>query len=228
MQFTQASRLLDPTPLPLEMGYERLENGVLHVAVRTDMHGCTGAMFDWWFGSRPGTREYRWWHPLDHVSSQWREGEAGQAVGSIHVVEERFTRMPADLLSIQFRDPTEIFDAAALSEAKAQGHVSAVLLAHGGKGHNPHRKPDGTVIGSRLIHVCRDTPWGLALRSHFFLGHDLPAVGVPLVEMARMFPDELAPSLLQHCYDEFTFLSRLLPSLFAAENTHGITPARPW
>ena len=43
--------LLDP--LPLEMGVERLASGQLHVAVRTYLMGCTGAMFQWWFGSGP-------------------------------------------------------------------------------------------------------------------------------------------------------------------------------
>ena len=74
MDLGQIDRLLDPAPMPLEMGYERLDSGVLHVALRTDMHHCTGAMFEWWFRFRPQTREYLWWHPIDHVSSEWSEG----------------------------------------------------------------------------------------------------------------------------------------------------------
>ena len=62
MELSQASLLLDPPP-QLETGFERLPNGVLHVACRTDLHNCTGEMFEWWFRSRPGTREYIWWHP---------------------------------------------------------------------------------------------------------------------------------------------------------------------
>ena len=38
MTFDEVDRLLDPSPLPLETGYERLADGVLHVAARTDLH----------------------------------------------------------------------------------------------------------------------------------------------------------------------------------------------
>src|SRR5665648_540724 len=63
MEFSEAKRLLNPDPLPLEMGVERLPSGQLHVAVRTYMLGCTGEMFQWWFGSGPDARDYAWWHP---------------------------------------------------------------------------------------------------------------------------------------------------------------------
>ena len=36
--------LLDPAPLRLETGITRLDNGLLVVAVRTDLHGCKGRM----------------------------------------------------------------------------------------------------------------------------------------------------------------------------------------
>ena len=226
MDFSEAARLLDPSPMPLEMGYERLASGVLHVAIRTDMHRCTGAMLSWWFSSRPGNREYTWWHPVDHVSSTWIDGVPGTHVGAVHLVEERFTGSPSEKLSIQFRDPAEAFGADALAAAQASGAVSAVMFTHGGPGHEAPRTPDGRVIGTRLAHVCRDTPWGMVLRSHFFLGHDLPGAGVPAAKLAQIFPDSHAPGLLQHCYDEFTFLSRLLPSLHAAEG--GSSAVLPW
>ena len=49
MDLSEVGALLDPKPLPLETGYERLPSGALHVAVRTDMHGCSGEMLEWWF-----------------------------------------------------------------------------------------------------------------------------------------------------------------------------------
>src|ERR1700760_4959005 len=110
MDYAERNRLLDPRPMALELGYERLGSGVLHIAIRTDMHNCTGAMLEWWFAKRIDSREYRWWHPLDHISSEWREGTAGIVPGSVHLVEERFTELPATKLSIQFREPTEIYD----------------------------------------------------------------------------------------------------------------------
>jgi len=41
------------------------------VAVRADLHGCTGEMTEWWFRRRCDTQDYIWWHPIDHVSSEW-------------------------------------------------------------------------------------------------------------------------------------------------------------
>lgn len=69
MQLSEVAALLQPEPLPLETGYERLPDGVLHVAVRTDMHNCTGEMFEWWFRWRCDTQKYTWWHPVDHLFS---------------------------------------------------------------------------------------------------------------------------------------------------------------
>jgi len=213
----------------LEMGYERLADGVLHIAIRTDMPRCSGAMFEWWFGSfRPDTREYVWWHPLDHIASAWAETTAGTHIGSIHQVTERFTGSEPEQLAIQFRDPIEFFDASALDEARANGDVSGIVCARGGQGPTPVRAPDGAVIGTRLIHLCRDTPWGMVLRTHFFLGHDLPSMGMPPPALEQLFPDSIGPQLLQHCYDEFTTLASFLPAIYTAENRDRLTIVRNW
>ena len=227
MRFEDADRLLDPRPLPVEMGYERLEDGVLHVACRTDLRGCTAAMLQWWFESRPDTLRYRWWHPVDHVKSEWAEGEGGH-FGSIHIATERFIGGPEAHISIQFRDPKEAFSPGALDAATAERRVSGVLFARAGESHTPHRTPDGAMIGSRLLHLCRDTAWGTVLRSHFFLGHDLPGVGMPPQAIAELLPDPMAPALLQHCYEEFNFLSEILPGLYRAEVLDPSEVVRPW
>jgi DAPG hydrolase PhiG domain len=228
MEFADRARLLDPAPMPLELGWERLPTGVLHVAIRTDMHNCSGEMFEWWFASRIGTREYRWWHPLDHISSAWIEGTPGTIPGSIHQVEERFTGSPPEKLSIQFREPSEYFDAAAIEAAQTSGAVSALLCVRGGAGHQPRRTPDGAVIGTRLIHVGRNVAWGMVLRSHFFMGEDLAATCMPAGEIEKIFPEYSAPGLLQHCYDEFTTLSRVLPSVWLAEGCPQNKIITPW
>ena len=159
MELSQASLLLDPA-LQLETGFERLPNGVLHVACRTDLHNCTGEMFEWWFRSRPGTREYIWWHPVDHVSSDWAEGSADTHVGSIHLVKEYFTGMPAVDLAIQFRDAAEFFGAEAYRAARDSGAISAAVCGRVGMGATPQRLPTGEVLGGRLLHIGRDTKWG--------------------------------------------------------------------
>jgi hypothetical protein len=88
--------------------------------------------------------------------------------------------------------------------------------------------PDGRIIGSRLIHIARDTEWGMALRSHFLMGFDLPGAGLSPELVCGIVPDALGPAILQHCYDEFTFLSRFLPSLHLAEGTPREAVKRPW
>ncbi len=45
-----AERLLEPGCLPLENGFARLSTGQVQVAVRTQMPGVTGEMFEWWMG----------------------------------------------------------------------------------------------------------------------------------------------------------------------------------
>jgi hypothetical protein len=229
MNLDEAPSLLDPAPLALEMGYERLEDGVLHVAVRTDMHDCTGEMLEWWFRWRCDTQKYIWWHPVDHIYSAW-QGELAEHthVGSEHVVTEEFTGEPAADLIVQFRPPEDFFEPEPYRKARESGSVSCAVLARIGFGHQPERLPDGAVIGGRLLHVGRDTPWGLALRSHFFIGYDLPAAGLSPAQVEAEVPAEFGIALLQHCYNEFTFLSRFLPSLHLAEHRDDMRPAVPW
>lgn len=225
---SQADRLLDPSPLALETGYERLPDGVLHVACRTDLHGCTGEMFEWWFRFRPDTQKYVWWHPVDHVFSDWIGGDGSSHVGSTHKVEEKFTGQPAERLLIQFREATEFFDADAYARASSEARISAAVCGRVGMGWDAPTLPDGRILGGRLLHLGRDTAWGCALRSHFFLGQDLPQAGKSPAEVESMVPDVFGIALLQHCYNEFTFLSRFLPSLFIAENRSTQDIPLPW
>jgi hypothetical protein len=229
MRLDEASALLNPYPLALETGVERLEDGVLHVAVRTDMHDCTGEMFEWWFRSRPDTQQYVWWHPIDHVSSFW-EGDLSDDthVGSLHVVQEKLTELPTQDLLIQFRDTEEFFDIDEYDQARKAGAVSAAVLGRTGFGHDAPRDPSGKVMGGRLLHVGRDVEWGLAMRSHFYMGQDLPALGMPAAEVEAQVPMELGFALLQHAYNEFTYLSRFLPSLWLGENRDRLDITPPW
>ena len=228
MKFAQVAPLLSAAPINIETGYERFADGVLHVACRTDLRGCTGEMFEWWFRFRPDTQKYIWWHPVDHVFSDWIECREGTHVGSIHVVEEYFTGLPAEKLSIQFRDPGEFFDPTAYRQARENGNVSAAVCARIGLSHEPKRDAEGRVLGGRLLHIGRDTLWGCALRSHFYLGQDLPSLGMAASEIEKIFSDDFGRALLQHCYNEFTFLSRFLPSLYLAENRTRHPVSVPW
>ncbi|WP_285189479.1 hypothetical protein [Rhodococcus sp. MEB041] len=229
MNLADADQLLAPTPLPLEMGYERLDDGSLHIATRTDMHGCTGEMLEWWFRWRCDTQKYIWWHPIDHISSTWAGNLAADThVGSEHIVVEKLTGIAATELTIQFRDPTEFFAPHLYRHARENSDISCAVTGRIGNGHTPPRTADGEVLGGRLMHMGRDTPWGLALRSHFYLGTDLPATGLTPVEVEREVPTDTAVALLQHAYNEFTFLSRILPGLHAAEHRDDHPPVAPW
>jgi hypothetical protein len=224
MEFDEVARVLDPDPLYLEMGVERLDSGQLHVAARTPMNDCTGAMFEWWFGWGPMTREYAWWHPVDHVSSDWLDLTPGNGIGSEHVVDEKLGGDEVYSLRIRFHDPLEIFGDA-LADARARGDVSAAVTANIGISGDPPRTDDGRPLGGRLVHVARDTSYGCVLRSNFWLGWGLP-LGPD--ELREEIPDELGLALMKHAFTEFHYLSRFLPSLYIAERREVELPALPW
>ena len=73
MDYAARHRLLSRDPMALEIGIARLHSGVLHVAGRAQMAGCTGRMLEFWFGWFHTTEHYRLWHPVDHVSTVWDE-----------------------------------------------------------------------------------------------------------------------------------------------------------
>ncbi|WP_224718100.1 DAPG hydrolase family protein [Pectobacterium versatile] len=65
-----------------------------------------------------------------------------------------------------------------------------------------------------MLHVTRDASFGYVLRSRFILGmsnNDDPTHPT----------DEVGLALMRHCYTEFTFLSRFLPSLYYGEKGNG-------
>lgn len=225
MEVEEVDRLLDPGPMPLEMGFERPPSGVLHAAARTDMHGCKGRMLDWWFGWLETTQQYVWWHPGDHVSSAWENWSPGRYVGAVHVVEERFAGGDVVPAMAQFRPPAELFSADRLDAAFESGAVSAVVCARAGVGERAPRDEEGRVLGGRLLHVARDTPFGCVLRSHVFLGVDIP--GGPQERLAAV-ADDIGPGLVHHMYSEFALLSRFLPSLYHAECRERELVPLPW
>lgn len=225
VEFSRAAELLDPSPHPLEMGVVRCPSGPLHVAARTDMPGCKGRMFEWWFRFAPDTRQYAWWHPLDHVSSHWVETSPMTHVGSTHIVQERLGSDPTvHDLQIHFVDPAEIFgDAYAL--AKEDGDVSGCVAAFLGMGEEPLRDERGRPNMGRMAHICRDTTDGMVLRSRFWLGE---GTGLPPEALKEIIGDALGVGLMQHAHTEFKYLSRFLPALYTAENRGSEDPVLPW
>lgn len=202
--------LLNPAPLRLETGISRLESGALVVAVRTDLHGCKGRMLDWWFKQFDTTRHLHWWHPLDHVEHRgwdrhWRKGE--NYIGATIRAVEALGDIPPVSAVIKFHDPAELFGADAYRLAAAGGQVSAAVYARIGFGDDVALDADGDPMDGQMVHVARDTSYGAVLRSRFILGQTAKAAGHEL-------PDAIGFGLLQHCYTEFSYLAKLLPSLY--------------
>jgi DAPG hydrolase PhiG domain len=224
MDLTEADRLLDPAPMSIETGVERLDSGALRVAVRTDMPRCTGRMLEWWFQSAPDSGRYAWWHPHDHVSSEWREWSPGRHIGSTHVVKERLNGGEVQSLLINFIDPVEMFNADAWARAQASGDASVAICATLGTGPDPLRDEQGRPADGRMVHLGRENDFGLVLRSTFWLGSGVDA---PAEVLRELLPQELGLALMVHSHTEFKYLSHILPALYAAE-AEPDTAAVPW
>lgn len=217
------SALLNPFPMPLETGIKRLDDGSLMVAVRTDLHGCKGRMIDWWFTFFETTQHIKWWHPVDHVEHQgwdanWKRGESYYGA-SIRAVES-LAEIPPVPACLKFHNPASIFGKEGVEKAMADGGVSAIVAARIGFGEETELDSQGDPVDGQMLHVARDTPFGCVLRSRFILGMNNNDTTQP--------SDEMGLALMRHCYTEFTFLSRFLPSLYYGENANNEKIALPW
>lgn len=215
--------LLDPAPMRLEMGIQRRDDGSLLVAVRTDLHGCKGRMLDWWFTFFETTQHIKWWHPVDHVAhhgwdKHWKRGESYYGA-SIHAVES-LSEIPPVPACLKFHDPVDIFGEKRVEQAMTDQSVSAIIAARIGFGDKVERDQYGDPVDGQMLHVARDTPFGCVLRSRFILGLSNDDPNFPA--------DETGLALMRHCYTEFTFLSRFLPSLYFGEKANGEIIALPW
>jgi len=207
MQLAEADRLLEPGYLELESGWQRLEDGQLHVAAWTTMFGCKGRMVEWWFGYLETTEQYKWWHPRDHVWCEWKgERGTGRFIGGTHHVHE-YVGGELQKLKIHFLEPGELLDASRLEQAG----ITAAICARVGLLEAP-------VWAGHLIHLCRDTDYGCEMRSRFWLGDLEPPELAPTRE-ARigLFPDSAGEGLLRHCHEEMSYLAGFLPDLYARE-----------
>lgn len=209
MHLHQANDLLDEFYLPLESGWTRLEDGVIHVAARTHMIGVKGSMIDWWFGFIHHTDQYLWWHPRDHLFSDW-EGErgTGKYIGGTHLVHE-YLGPDIYKLKINFRDPSEILDTSRFAEAKVGTAVFGYVGAMG---------EDGWF--GRLLHLVQDTPEGCVMRSRFWLGmlDPMPNPKPNPQALAQMVPDRLGAGLHAHACEEMSILGGFLPTVYRIHN----------
>jgi hypothetical protein len=204
-----ANQLLDSFYLPFESGWKRLDTGVINIAVRTHMIGVTPAMIDWWISFLHHSEEYRWWHPRDHVFSDWEAGcEPGEHLGRTHLAHE-YIGPHLYKLKIHFRDPGEILDKRRFPEAK----VGTAIYGYVG------------VIGEdawfgRLLHLIQETPEGCVMRSRFWLGEIDPVPNPKSTHemLEKLVPDELGAGLFAHCCEEMSILAGFLPTVYRIHN----------
>lgn len=224
LDLSHINEMLAPEPLRLETGIARLPSGALVVAIRTDMHGCKGRMFDWWFKFFETSQHIRWWHPIDHKEHRgwdhhWRRGE--RYIGATVRALQSLGDIPPTLATLKFHDPKELFSPPELETAFRRENVSSVVYARTGFGDHPTLDTNGDPVDGLMVQLTRDTPFGCVLRSRFY-------IGLSKADALREVPDALGLGLLRHCYNEFTFLSRCLPSLYYGEHANGEQPPLPW
>lgn len=215
--------LLHADPIRLEMGIERFGSGTLTVACRTIMSGCNGAMLEWWFKYFETDEHLRWWHPIDHKrhfgwDELWKKGE--NYIGATIRATESLGEVPPVKATIKFLSPAAYFSATDIDAAKRVGGVSALFYAGIGFGDDVETDEHGVPIGGRMMHVTRDTPDGLVLRSRFVLGLDSDKGG-------HAVPDEIGLGLMRHCHSEFSFLAKALPSAYYGDLANS-RPADNW
>jgi len=213
MQFEQLPALLSPEKLAYASGVERLENGVLHVAVLTRMPGVSPRMIEWWFGEYMQTTEhYKRWHPRDHVWMSWEDKRPGTHVGAKHLVHE-YIGGRLNKLRIHFVPHEEFFH-----DTLEQAPGAVAICARPGLLERP-------IDLGRMVHLALPRPWGCELHSRFWLGYVRPRNGSRLVEAIGNFAPvrrSLARvtggrSLLVHCHEEMTTLAGFLPGLYDSE-----------
>lgn len=203
----EANDLLEPGYLPLESGYQRLEDGSLLVANLTMMPGCKGYMVNWWFSYFETDEHYKLWHPKDHVSIKWDEDrKAGHHFGVTHYVHEY---VGGELIKLKIRavDPAELLDTSRFEEAS----VSGVVCGRTGL-------LDAPVWTGHVVHLCRDIDEGCEMRSRFWLGDfDPPDIAPTREKRIELISDTVGQGLLRHCIEEMRILATFLPDLYKRE-----------
>lgn len=165
-------------------------------------------MIDWWFSHIKNTKDYKRWHPTDHVFSDW-EGvrDTGEYIGGTHIVHEYLAGPPVLYkLKINFQDPAQILNVRKFKEAGVSTAVHARIGMIGLPGY-----------AGKMVHLIRDTLYGCEMRSRFWLGlfqgNDVHNVSDTRKEA---FNDEFGARLCQHCHEEMSILGSFLPEMYAA------------
>lgn len=211
MRFEDRNDMLEPGYLPLESGIQRYEDGTVTIAALTRMPRCRAKMVHWWFGWLGGTDQYKLWHPVDHIFSDWADrGNGGNYYGAKHLVHETLGGDgEVHKLRIHFRDPHEVFDPQRYD--RVDGHA---VCARVGSLERPINR-------GHMTHFVRNTDYGCEMRTRFWLGYvhhqdltsDLPQNVVQLVREERL-TDDFCARLHRHAIEEMGYLADLLPIFY--------------
>ncbi len=222
LEMDQADRLLEPGDLPLENGFTQLPSGHTLVAVRTEMPGVTGAMFEWWMGWHYMEHQrYKLWHPRAHIANGTRAMRGDdpslsdrEKYRTTHYVTE-YIADRVERITITFLDPGAFFSEKA---DRTGGGTTALVCGRVDLQQAP------ITIGW-LIHQIREREGGTEMRSRFWLGkprldrlgerHPVNRLlGSAVVRRLAGRP-ELGRSMLVHCGMEMNHLAGFLPALHA-------------
>ena len=232
LAFDEAFRLLQPGYLDLEHGYVRNSDGTYCVACLTDLGmDCTGEMVDWWFSHVDSTERYKWWHPKDHVSSDWdlqyfsvmpENRSFGHYIDHVHQVRETVGGV-TKTLEISFQRPSKYFDVAKFAAAGITACICARVYSDEGC--------IGTVGVGHLVHMVRKVGNRSEMRSRFWLGNVYKEEEADNLVSARLINwfgntslfrslkinDRTADALWTHCAEEMNCLRAFLPGLYGKE-----------
>ena len=210
MLFSDRNQMLKPGYLPLESGIVWHEDGGVTIAAYTRMPRCRAKMVHWWFGWLGGTDQYKLWHPVDHLFSDWEDRVDGNYYDAKHLVHETLGGDgEVHKLRIHFRDPHEVFDPAGYD--KVDG---IAVCGRPGSLEKP-------VNLGHMVHFARNTDYGCELRTRFWLGEvhhqdldtELPDDAVAAVR-SNVLTDDLATRMHRHATEEMGYLADLLPVLY--------------
>ena len=230
MRFSECAPLISRKPLALETGVERLSSGGMHVAIRMILEGCTARMLEWWFGCECDSYMYKMWHPGAHKYSAWGEYEPyhkkGNVIGSTHIIKEAVgAGGPVMNGRLKYMNPADVFGADKLAEAKARGDADVALYGWGAFGDNPALNEKGWPNEAQYIGVGRDTPYGLVLRNHYWMGDTL---GAPPEILKQQITEEAALNLMLHDSNEFHILGKVIPQYYRTENWEMLGAPEPY
>lgn len=244
LALSAVDRLLDPAPLQCETGWCVLEDGVVYVAVRTEMPHVSGEMVDWWFDWHPReSLRYRVWHPTAHLGNSLESPGTPRAKAHWGAVHHPVEDVGVGVVHarIEFRAPSEM---GMSSDALDDPAVASIVCGYAGDDrlrvrHTPmyhvflrgeQENANGDQDDTKELGPNQNggegesRGGGVILRSRFWLGAALAPygpLGKPVARVLntpfvrrRALPRGLPRALATHCAEEYANLGALLPELY--------------